>query len=46
MEDAEKMLNRHYQIPLPFRNPNIQVPNDRYPAWQRLSYLQKRFNKK
>ena len=46
MEDGEKMLNRHYQIPLPFRNPNIQVPNNRYPAWQRLSYLQKRFNKK
>ena len=46
MEDGVKMVNKHYQIPLPFRNPNIQLPNIRYQAWQRLSYLQKRFNKK
>ena len=45
MEDGVKMVKKHYQIPLPFRNPNIQLPNNRYQAWQRLSYLQKRFNK-
>ena len=45
MEDGAKMVNKHYQIPLPFRNPNIQLLNNRCQAWQRLSYLKKRFNK-
>ena len=30
MEDGVKMVKKHYQIPLPFRNPNIQLPNNRY----------------
>ena len=29
MEDGAKMVNKHYQIRLPFRNPNIQLPNNR-----------------
>ena len=45
LEDEEKMPNKHYQIPLPFRNANIQFSNSKYKAWQRLSYLQKSFNK-
>ena len=45
LEDGAKMVNKHYQIPLPFKNPNIKLPDNRYQAWQRLSYLQKRFNK-
>ena len=45
MEFEAKMVNGHYQIRLPFRNPNIQLPNNRYQAWQRLLYLQKKFNK-
>ena len=45
MEDGAKMVNKHYQIPLPFRNPNIELPNNRYQAWQRLPHLQKNFNK-
>ena len=45
MENGAKMVNKHYQIPLPFRNPTVQLPNNRYQAWQRLSHLQKRFNK-
>ena len=45
MEDGAKMVNKHYQIPLPFRNPNIELPNNRYQAWQGLPHLQKKFNK-
>ena len=45
LKDGAKVVNKHYQIPLPFGNPNIEPPNNRYQAWQRLSYLQKRFNK-
>ena len=37
LEDGAKMVNKQYQIPLPFRNANIQPPNSRYQAWQRLS---------
>ena len=39
------MVNKHYQIPLPFGNPNVQLSNNRYQAWQRLLDLQKRFKK-
>ena len=45
LEDEAKMVNKHYQIQLPFRNANIQLPNNRYQVWQRLLYLQKRFNR-
>ena len=45
MEDGAKIVNKHYQFPLPFRNSNIQLSNNRYQAWQILSYLQKRINK-
>ena len=34
MDDRAKMVTKHYQIPLPFRNPNIQLPNNRYQVWQ------------
>ena len=39
------MVNKHYQIPLPFGNPNVQLSNNRYQALQRLSDLHKRFKK-
>ena len=32
MQDVAKMANKHHQIPLLFRNPNIQLPNNRYQA--------------
>ena len=32
LEDGAKMINKHYQIPLPFRNANIQLPNNIYQA--------------
>ena len=32
MEDGAKMVNKHYQILLPFRYSNIQLPNNRYQA--------------
>ena len=32
LEDGAKMVNKHYQIPLPFRNPNIQLSNNGYQA--------------
>ena len=29
MEDGVKMVNKHYQIPLQFINPKVQLPNNR-----------------
>ena len=29
LEDGAKMVNKHYQISSPFRNANIQLPNNR-----------------
>ena len=45
LEDGRKTVNKHYQLPLPFRNVNIQLRNNRYQAWQRLSLSPKRFNR-
>ena len=45
LKDGTEMGNKHYQIPMPFRNASIQLPNNRYQTWQRLSYLLKRFNR-
>ena len=28
MEDGVKMVNKHYQIPLQFINPKVQLPNN------------------
>ena len=39
LENEAKMVNKLYQIPLPFRNPNIQLSSNRYQVWQRLSYF-------
>ena len=33
----------HYEIPLPFRESNVQLPNNRSQAVQRLHSLKKRF---
>ena len=33
----------HYEIPLPFRESNVQLPNNRSQAVQRLHGLKKRF---
>ena len=35
--------DRHYEIPLPFRESNVQLPNNRSQAVQRLRGLRKRF---
>ena len=41
MEDGAKMANKHYQIPLLFRNPNTQLPNNRYQALQTIILTEK-----
>ena len=45
LQDGTQLRNGHYQIPLPFRDPCVNLPNNRYQARQRFSYLDKKFSK-
>ena len=48
MEIAEKGTSKkddHYVVPLPFRNPNLMLPNNKKQAIQRLMGLKRRFMK-
>ena len=44
--DAQTMkVGNHYQTPLPLKNPDVKLPNNRKVAERRLSYLEKRLMK-
>ena len=45
LQDGTQLRNGHYQVPLPFRDPCVNLPNNRYQARQRFSYLDKKFSK-
>ena len=39
------LRNGHYQVLLPFKYPCVNLPNNRYQARPRFSYLEKNFSK-
>ena len=45
LQEGTKLRNGHYQVPLPFKDPCVTLPNNRYQAGQRFSYLQKKLSK-
>ena len=45
MKKECKLVDGHYQLPLPLRNQNVRVPNNRDVALQRKNGLKKRFIK-
>ena len=45
LQEGRKLRNGHYQVPLPFKDPCVNLPNNRYQARQRLSYLGKKLPK-
>ena len=46
MEDGiTREENNHYSLPLPFRNPNVSLPNNREQAVSRAVSLKKRMKK-
>ena len=45
LQEGTKLRNSHYQVPLPFKEPCVNLPNNRYQARQRFSYLEKKFSK-
>ena len=42
MRDSIKKVNGHYQLPLPFRNPNLNIPNNREQAVCRLKSIKRK----
>ena len=45
LQEDTKQRNGHYQVPLPFKDPCVNPPKNRYQASQRFSYLEKKFSK-
>ena len=45
LQEGTKLRNSHYQVLLSFKDPCVNLPNNRYQARQRFSYLVKTFNK-
>ena len=45
LQEGAKLRNGDYQVPLPFKEPCIDLPNNRHQARQRFSYLEKIFSK-
>ena len=45
LEEGTKLRNDHYQVPLPFKDPCVNLPNNRYQARQILSDLERKFSK-
>ena len=44
-QEGAKLRNGHYQVPFPFKDPCVNLPNSRYQVRQRFSYLEKKFSK-
>ena len=42
LEEGAKLVNGHYEIPLPFRRVDIQLPNNKVQAEKRLASLKKK----
>ena len=41
-EEGAKLVNGHYEIPLPFRRVDVQLPNNKVQAEKRLASLKKK----
>ena len=45
LQKGAKLRNGHYDVPLPFKDPFVNLSHNRYRATQRFSYLEKKFGK-
>ena len=43
MNKTARMISRHYELPLPFENDDVALPNNRFEALQRLKHLKNKF---
>ena len=45
MKRTIRMVSRHFELPLPFKNDDATLPNNRYQALQRLRHLKNKFQR-
>ena len=45
MESGTEYVNGHYQLPLPWRNPALIIPNNRPMVQKRANHLKRQFIK-
>ena len=45
MNRTTRMVSGHYELPLPFKNDDTTLPNNRYQALQRLKHLKNKFQR-
>ena len=45
LQEGTKLRNGCYQVPFPFKDPCVNLPNNRHQARQNFSYLEKKFSK-
>ena len=45
MNEEAKLVNGHYELPLPLRDPNFNLPNNKQQAVQRAQWLKKKLLK-
>ena len=43
VEKRTKLVDGHYHVPLPLRNPDVEFPNNRTQAMNQINYLDRRF---
>ena len=43
VQEGTKLVDGHYHVPLPLRNPNAEFQNNRTQTMNRLNYLSRRF---
>ena len=45
LDNGTKLIDRHYEIPLPLRDDNVRFPNNRLQAEKRFTYLQRNISR-
>ena len=45
VEKGTKKVDEHYEVPLPYKDGNLQLPNNKEQAIRRMQQLKKRFQK-
>ena len=45
VEKVTKKVDKHYEVPLPYRDGNLQLPNNMDQAIRRMQQMKKRFQK-
>ena len=45
LDNSTRLIDGHYEIPLPLRDDNVRFPNNRLQAEKRFIYLQRKMSR-